>query len=112
MGEEVKKKKNGDVVGAVLMIILGMIFLANNFGFLPWSVWGTLWRFWPVFLILSGVQMFLGESGWVRSIFAVLVIMFLVGGLMYLMFSGMGADKDYFQGFEGRGMMWRHEGIF
>ncbi len=45
-----------------LFIFAGIIFLLNTFGILPWNVWGTISHFWPVFLILVGVDMIFGKS--------------------------------------------------
>ena len=47
---------SGNLTGGLVFIFIGIIFLLNNFGILPWDVWGTLWKFWPVLLILSGIN--------------------------------------------------------
>jgi predicted membrane protein len=39
---------------------VGVIFLANNMGYLPWYLWGTLW---PVLLIFWGLVILLGSFG-------------------------------------------------
>lgn len=56
------KKNPPDYFGAFLLIALGSMFLLNNFGVLPWSIWGNIWRFWPVLLIVGGIQTLLGKS--------------------------------------------------
>lgn len=43
--------------GAYIIIIIGLILLGINFGYLDSSIWSTLWRFWPALLILGGVSM-------------------------------------------------------
>ena len=48
--------------GAFILLFLGIIFLLNNFGILPWSSWNYLWRLWPLFLIVAGIRMILGRS--------------------------------------------------
>lgn len=52
----------GNAVGAVFLILLGIVFLLNNFGVLPWSMWAHIWKLWPLFLILPGLQLVLGKS--------------------------------------------------
>ena len=42
------------VYPGVWLIVIGVIFLLNSFGYLRWSSWGKLW---PVFIIVSGVLM-------------------------------------------------------
>ena len=59
----IKPKEHGSgIVFAVILIFAGVIFLLNNFGILPWNIWTSLWRFWPVFLILIGLQIIFGRS--------------------------------------------------
>ncbi len=44
------------VYPAVWLIIIGIVFLLSNFGYLRGDVWGKLW---PVFIIIPGVFMLL-----------------------------------------------------
>ncbi len=55
-------QKNRGLGFAFLLIAVGILFLLNNFGFLSWSIWADLWRFWPLFLIFWGLQMIFGKS--------------------------------------------------
>ncbi len=43
----------GDGVCALLLIVLGALFLANTLDIFPYGFY--LWRFWPVILIAAGV---------------------------------------------------------
>ena len=51
-----------DIVGALILITVGILLLLNNLNLVPWSIWQDLWQFWPVLLILWGVQMVFGPS--------------------------------------------------
>jgi|GEM_PF-865264 len=65
------------IVFAVILIFAGIIFLLNNFGILPWNVWSSLWRFWPVFLILIGLQIIFGRSKpgrFLLGVFSLLIV--------------------------------------
>lgn len=55
-------RHHGNGASAVLLILLGLIFLLNNLDIIPWSIWDNLWRFWPLILILWGLQIMLGRS--------------------------------------------------
>ncbi|HUX87919.1 MAG TPA: DUF5668 domain-containing protein [Chloroflexota bacterium] len=46
----------------VLLIIVGIVFLLNNLGVLPWSIWMALAELWPVILILFGLELLLGQD--------------------------------------------------
>ena len=61
-----------------LLIALGAIFLLNNFGVLPWSIWTNLWKFWPVILILIGVEYLIGQSISLRTTVLLLILIFLI----------------------------------
>src|SRR5687768_17804000 len=36
------------VLGPLLLILAGSVFLLNNLGLLSWNVWGEVWRLWPL----------------------------------------------------------------
>jgi hypothetical protein len=59
--EHAQRPPHGSGVGAAILISLGVIFLLNNFGLLPWSVWADLWRLWPLVLVLIGLQIIFGS---------------------------------------------------
>jgi hypothetical protein len=50
------KRKNrhfyGRIYPAIWLIVIGVFFLLENFGFLRGDVWGKLW---PIFIILPGL---------------------------------------------------------
>ena len=43
----------------LIIILIGLILLANNFGILPWSIWYHLIRLWPIILIAIGLDLIL-----------------------------------------------------
>ncbi len=71
---------NAFPIWAFILIVVGIVLLLNNFGFLPWGVWGTLWRFWPVLIILIGVNIIWGRSHpWLVSGLTLLAIVSVLG---------------------------------
>jgi len=75
VSDDSKVRRIGFPLGATILIVIGVVFLLNNLGYLPWDVWGTLWRFWPVLLILVGVNFFLaGSRPWVMLIVTLVVL--------------------------------------
>ena len=65
--------------GAFILILLGILFLLSNFGVLPWSVWEIIGRFWPVALILFGLEILIGGTLLGNIIFGVIGLLFFVG---------------------------------
>ena len=49
-------RKQKDFVGPIILIVLGVLLLLNTTGVVPWEAWESLWRFWPVLLILWGIS--------------------------------------------------------
>lgn len=75
MSGDSKAKRIGFPLGAALLIVIGAILLLNNLGYLSWGIWSTLWRFWPVLLILVGVNFFLaGSRPWLMLLVTVIVL--------------------------------------
>jgi len=50
------------LVGPLMLIGAGVVLLLNQAGLLPWNVWATLWRFWPVVLVLLGIEILVGVT--------------------------------------------------
>lgn len=44
-------------MGPLILIFLGTVFLLQNTGVLPSTFWLSLWRLWPLILILAGVEL-------------------------------------------------------
>lgn len=40
----------------VILISLGIVFLLNNLGYVPWAVWFRILSLWPVILIAIGIE--------------------------------------------------------
>ncbi len=72
------------LVGPLVLIGLGVVFLLNNLGYLGWNVWETILRFWPVLLIAVGVEILLGQRLSWGSIAAVPIVL-ATAGLMVLL---------------------------
>ncbi len=65
-------RRSGFPVVATVLVIVGIVLLLNNFGYLNWSVWGSLWRFWPIILVLIGINLVLGGR-WPWLVFVITV---------------------------------------
>lgn len=79
------RERKGSLFGPLLLIFIGVLFLLNNLGVLPWDIWLQLLRLWPIFLIGAGLDLLLGRRSILGSlVVAVLVIALLVGGLAFI----------------------------
>jgi hypothetical protein len=50
----------GGITGPIILIGVGVIFLFHNLGAIPWGIGEIISRFWPVILILIGVDILFG----------------------------------------------------
>ncbi len=84
MGKERKMNRRGFFKGSII-ILLGLILLANNFQILPWGVWYELMRLWPVILIAVGTHFIFRKSSLsFLQIFPPLIVIAAIGGAIYL----------------------------
>jgi len=51
--------KTRHFLGGLIIILIGLILLANNFGILSWGIWYHLIRLWPLILIAVGLDLIL-----------------------------------------------------
>lgn len=63
-------------IAAFALITLGSIFLLNNLGYLSWDIWQTLFRFWPVLLILIGLESLLFQKSSDKIVVIAAIIVF------------------------------------
>lgn len=71
---EKKRKRRGSPLGAVILILIGVILLLNVLGMLEWSIWWSILRLWPVLLIAAGLELLLGRWRWGALLSTILVV--------------------------------------
>ncbi len=86
-----KRKQRGGLVGPVVLIGLGVVFLLNNLGILEWDVWWALLRIWPVFLVAAGIDLLIGRRSFLGSLLALVLIVAVFAGAFWLAWKGAGA---------------------
>ena len=52
-----ERRRRGGVVVPLVLIFLGGVFLLQNTGHLPPTFWLSLWRLWPLLLVLAGIEL-------------------------------------------------------
>ncbi len=57
------RKTGGALTAGVILIVLGAIFLVENF-YAPFSAWRLIARYWPVILIIVGIRKAIGYFAW------------------------------------------------
>ena len=77
-----KPRKRRGIVAPILLILVGVVFLLNNFGVLPWSVWATIWQAWPIILILVGLDLLIGRRSWWSTLLLVIVTLVVISGVV------------------------------
>lgn len=75
-----EKTRRGGLVGPVILIGLGLIFLLNNLGMLSWNVWEIIFQLWPLFLIAVGVDLLIGRRSTLGSLVVLAVILAIFAG--------------------------------
>jgi hypothetical protein len=78
--EPPRYRRPRSIVGPIILILLGLAFLAHNLNIFNFNVWEMMWRLWPVWLIAAGLDMVLGRrTSWGSWVVLGLVIA-IVGG--------------------------------
>lgn len=84
MSNNFDKNSKGFSFTAIFLVLLGIVFLLNNFGILSWDLWQNLWKFWPVLLILFGLEIILGRGSSPKGLGLLLFLIFVVPFLLVL----------------------------
>ena len=86
----------GSIVGPILLIGAGLLFLLNNLGIVDWAVWGGLWRLWPLALVAIGLDLLFGRRRpWLSTLIVLILLVASVGLLMYTGFGSGGNLSTY-----------------
>lgn len=72
-------RKRSQIDGGIILIGLGVIFLLNTFGVISGFNWDLLFRFWPVLIILIGLNLIFKETPlwWFSTVIFVLGVIAL-----------------------------------
>jgi hypothetical protein len=75
MSEKEPQRVVSAPVWGIFLLFLGIVFLLQTSGILPWGLWGTLWRFWPVLIIIIGIGILLrGRNVWLVSLLILAIL--------------------------------------
>ncbi|MFC1933041.1 LiaI-LiaF-like domain-containing protein [Chloroflexota bacterium] len=68
MPEEKQSGEHHIPLWGIFLLFLGIVFLLQSLNVLPWVLWETLWRFWPVLIIIGGLGILLRHYNvWLTS---------------------------------------------
>lgn len=68
-------------IQGVLFIVVGSLFLLNNLNVVPWSVWAVIINFWPLLLIVSGLELLSANNRLLRIVFSVISVVLIIGAV-------------------------------
>lgn len=78
------------IIGPLVLITLGILLLLANLGALPFTFWEIAVRFWPLILILIGVEIIIGRQSAFGAIVILVLWIALVVGAIWLSYAGGG----------------------
>lgn len=79
------RRERSSVVGPLILIALGVIFLLSNLGVVSGDVWSLLLRLWPVLLVAWGLDGLLRRQGIALGVFLTgLGVVFLLSNFGFL----------------------------
>jgi hypothetical protein len=87
--DEKRDHQRSSLVGPVILIGLGVVFLLNNLGVLDWSVWDLIIRLWPVLLVAAGLDILIGRRSTLGALLSLVLTVILVGGALWLYAAGL-----------------------
>ncbi len=81
MSEQKQPREHYVPIWGIFLLFLGIVFLLQSLNVLPWVLWGTLWRFWPALIIITGLGILLRHgSVWLVSVL-ILALLFACLGI-------------------------------
>ena len=100
--KERKRDRGGFPIWGLILVAAGVRFLLQNLGVLGWGLWGTLWRFWPVVLLLIGLNILLrGHSPWLMLGITAAVLVGVIAAAVLVERSRPAAATSFSQALQG-----------
>ena len=75
------------IIGPLLLITAGVLFLLANMGMLPFTFWELAARFWPIVLILIGLEIIFGRRSMLGALVILVLWLGLVGGVIWIAYA-------------------------
>ncbi len=83
-------RRRPSLIGPLILITIGVLFLLANLGMLPFTFWEIAYRFWPLILILIGLEIIFGRRSMIGALIVVVLWLALIGGVLWLAYAGGG----------------------
>jgi hypothetical protein len=74
-----KRRRRSSIVLPSVLILLGILLLLQNLGFVDWNVWMAIARFWPLILIALGLELILGRGSVSTSVILIIILIIIAG---------------------------------
>lgn len=84
-----ERRRRDSLVGPVILIGLGVVFLLNSLGTLSWSVWDVIFNLWPILLIAAGLDILIGRRSGCGAVISLVLTLALLAGALWLLGSGV-----------------------
>jgi hypothetical protein len=88
-GREYRRRRHPSLVGPVILITAGVLILLSMQGVLKIN-WLELWRFWPVLLILAGLEALLGRRSVVGNLIVLGLTLIIIAGVIWVVVKAPG----------------------
>lgn len=72
------------VIGPLILITIGLLLLLANLGYLPFSLWEMAFRFWPLILIILGLDIIIGRYSRLGGLVMAGLWFALLAGIIWL----------------------------
>lgn len=86
-------RRRGSLIGPLVLIGLGIVFLLNNLGVVDWDIWQILFRLWPILLIAAGLDLVIGRRSALGTVVVLLVVLGLVFAGVWLLSGVLGGES-------------------
>ncbi len=92
-GQSNRRAGRGSISGGLILLVLGFLWLLNNLGYLPGDLIRSLWRLWPLILILVGADVALRGFPNRVALPVLLLVTMLIGSLIFVLAPTLPAEQ-------------------
>jgi len=93
MEENRKNFTPGKFFLGLLVVIIGLVLLARNAGWIRTDLYLSFWKLWPIIIILIGLSL-ISFRGWFGALIGVIFALILAGLVLFIIFRPIGPGEE------------------
>lgn len=83
------------ILSSLVLLLIGIVFLLTNFGYLNGEVWFNSFKYWPIVLIFIGLEMLFTKKGSPNLLIVTIILVFVLPFFLHNQFPSFNFNLNF-----------------